>query len=55
MTDQKIRIFSLSHNYTPMVVFVGHTLLLGSIGLDVNNVTNLVVYEVSGELDGSMF
>ena len=35
----------------PMVVFVRHALLLGSVGLDVNNVTNPVVKEVCREFD----
>lgn len=34
-----------------MVVFVWHTLLLGSIGLDVDDVTNPVVNEVRREFD----
>ena len=38
-----------------MVVLVGHALLLRGIGLDVNDVTNTVVDEVGGELDGAMF
>jgi len=37
-----------------VIVFVGHTLLLCSIGFDVNNVTNAVVDEESGELDGTV-
>ena len=38
----------------PMVVFVWHTLLLGSVGLYVNNVTNLVVKEVRREFDKTL-
>lgn len=38
-----------------MVVFVGHTLLLSSVGLDINNISNTVVGEVCGQLDGAMF
>ena len=34
-----------------MVVFVWHTLLLGSIGLDVDDVTNPVINEVRREFD----
>ena len=37
-----------------MVVFVWHTLLLGSIGLDVDNVTNPVVDEVRREFDETL-
>ena len=39
----------------PVVILVGHTPLLSSVGLDVNDVTNTVVDEVGGELDGAMF
>ena len=37
-----------------MVVFVGHTLLLCGIGLDVNDVSNTVVDEEGGQLDGAV-
>ena len=37
-----------------MVVFVWHTLLLGPIGLDVNDVTNSVVEEVGREFDETL-
>ena len=37
-----------------MVVFVWHTLLLCSIGLDINNVTNSVVDEVGREFDETL-
>ena len=38
-----------------MVVFVGHTLLLGSVGLDVNDITDMVGDEVCREVDLTMF
>lgn len=37
-----------------VVVFVRHTLLLGRVGLDIYDVTNAVVNEVGGHLDGAM-
>lgn len=37
-----------------VVVFVRHTLLLGCVGLDIYDVTNAVVNEVGGHLDGAM-
>jgi hypothetical protein len=38
----------------PMVVFVGHTLLLCGISLDVDDVSYTVVNEVSRHFDGAM-
>jgi hypothetical protein len=37
-----------------MVELVGHTLLDGSVGLDVNDITDLVDLEVSGKRDSTM-
>jgi hypothetical protein len=38
----------------PVVELVGHTLLDSSIGLDINDITNLVSLQVSRERDGTM-
>jgi hypothetical protein len=38
-----------------VVELVGHTLLDSSVGLDINDVTNLVGLEVGGKVDGAMF
>jgi len=38
----------------PMVVFVWHTLLLGSVGLDVDNITNPVVKKIRREMDKTL-
>ena len=38
-----------------MVELVGHTLLDSSVGLDVNNITNLVGLQVGGERNSTVF
>lgn len=38
----------------PMVEFVGHTLLLSGVRLDIDDIANAVVYEVSGQFNASM-
>jgi len=37
-----------------LVIFVGHALLLGSVGLDVDDVTNPVVNEVRRKFDETL-
>ena len=37
-----------------MIVFVGHSLVDGAIGLDVDNIAGLVGLEVGRELDGAL-
>ena len=37
-----------------MVVFVGHTLLLGGVSLDIYDVSNMVVDEEGGQFNGAV-
>jgi hypothetical protein len=39
----------------PVVELVGHTLLDSSVGLDINDISNLVGLQVGGQGDGTMF
>lgn len=38
----------------PVVVFVRHTLLLGGVSLDIDDITNAVVDEVCRQFDGAV-
>jgi hypothetical protein len=38
-----------------MVIFVGHALLLRSVGLDINDISYMVVDEESRQLNGTVF
>ena len=44
----------LQAHYSPVVVLVRHTAVDGTVGLDVNNVSNLVGLQVGGERDGTL-
>lgn len=37
-----------------MIELVGHTLLLSSVGLDIDDITDQEVGQVSGQFDGAM-
>ena len=47
--------FSTFNADAPVVVLVGHTLLLSSVGLDINDISNFVDSEEGGEGDHSLF
>ena len=52
--NQRINLFH-NHRNTPMVIFVGHALLLRSVCLDINDISYMVVDEESRQLNGTMF
>lgn len=51
-----IRIFvnNFEITFAPMVVFVGHTLLLGSVCFDIDDISNPEVDEIRRHLDWAM-
>jgi hypothetical protein len=51
--NQRINLIH-NHRNTPMVIFVGHALLLRSVGLDINDISYMVVDEESRQLNGTM-
>ena len=50
----KLRVIWAQISDEPVVVFVGHALLLGSVCLDVHNVTDPIVDEVRREFDETL-
>jgi hypothetical protein len=44
-----------NHRNTPMVIFVGHALLLRRVCFDINDISYMVVDEESRQLNGTMF
>jgi hypothetical protein len=48
-------VFYLSNSNVPVVVFVGHTLLLRRVGFNVDDVAYAVVDEECREFDGAVF
>ena len=52
--DQRLNLLD-NHKNTPMVIFVGHALLLSSVCFDINDISYMVVDEESRQLNGSMF
>ena len=50
----KLRVIWAQISDEPVVVFVGHALLLGSVGFDVDDITNSVVDEVRREFDETL-
>lgn len=44
----------ITRNCAPVVVLVRHTLLLGSVGFDIDDISNSVVDEIRRHLDGAM-
>ena len=54
--DHNQRLFLYHHHRnTPMVIFVGHALLLRSVCLDINDISYMVVDEESRQFNGTMF
>lgn len=55
INNQRLKTLFQNHRNTPMVIFVGHALLLRSVCLDINDISYMIVDEESRQFNGTMF